>query len=116
MILIQMADKSSSFRLYYGPEFVSSAVLQWLVDNQIQCAHIEPGKPWQNGHDESFNGKFRDECLNIEWFKSRAEAKVLIEQWRRAYNAVRPHSSLSYLTPNEFINQLSEGATATAIL
>jgi putative transposase len=58
-----------------------------------------PGKPWQNGVAESFNGKFRDECLSLEWFRTRAEAKVIIESWR---NAVRPHSSLGYLTPNEF--------------
>jgi putative transposase len=60
------------------------------------------GKPWQNGADESFNGKFRDECLSLEWFSSRPEAKVVIEQWRRHYNAIRPHSSLDYLTPNAF--------------
>ena len=65
-------------------------------------ALIEPGKPWQNGVTESFNGKFRDECLSLEWFRSRAEAKVIIEAWRRHYNEVRPHSSLDYLTPNEF--------------
>lgn len=89
-----------------GPEFVSRAVLRWLSAERIETAFIEPGKPWQNGLDESFNGKFRDECLNLEWFKSRAEAKVLIEQWRQHYNDERPHSSLGYLTPNEFINQL----------
>ena len=57
----------------------------------------------QNGVAESFNGKFRDECLSLEWFRSRAEAKVLIEEWRRHFNEVRPHSSLGYLTPNEFV-------------
>ena len=60
---------------------------------------IEPGKPWQNGVTESFNGKFRDECLSLEWFRSRAEAKVIIESWRQHFNPVRPHSSLGYLTP-----------------
>ncbi len=65
---------------------------------------------------ESFNGKFRDECLNVEWFRTRREACVLIERWRRDYNAVRPHSSLGYLTPNEFINQLPREAISTAIL
>ncbi len=85
-----------------GPEFVSRALLGWIVDQGIETALIEPGKPWQNGVVESFNGKFRDECLSLEWFRSRAEAKVLIEQWRRHYNAVRPHSSLGYLTPDEF--------------
>ncbi len=85
-----------------GPEFVSQAVLRWLFANDINTAHIDPGKPWQNGVDESFNGKFRDECLNVEWFRNRHEATVLIEQWRRHYNDVRPHSSLGYRTPHEF--------------
>jgi putative transposase len=62
-----------------GPEFVSTAVLKWLTDAGIETAHIAPGKPWQNGLDESFNGKFRDECLSMEWFRPRAEAVVLIE-------------------------------------
>ncbi len=62
----------------------------------------DPGKPWQNGADESFNGKFSDECLSLEWFRTRVEAKIVIEQWRRRYNRIRPHSSLAYLTPNEF--------------
>jgi len=61
-----------------------------------------PGKPWQNGTDESFNGRLRDECLNLEWFRNRLEARVLIENWRRHYNQVRPHSSLGYRTPAEF--------------
>lgn len=73
----------------------------------IDIALIEPGKPWQNGTDESFNGKLRDECLSLEWFRSRAEARVVIENWRRHFNAVRPHSSLNYLTPHEFKQQHS---------
>jgi putative transposase len=85
-----------------GPEFVSTALLRWARDEGIDMAIIEPGKPWQNGCTESFNGKFRDECLSLEWFRSRAEAKVVIEIWRKQYNEVRPHSSLGYLTPNEF--------------
>jgi putative transposase len=85
-----------------GPEFVSAAILRWLVREGIESAHIAPGKPWQNGTDESFNGKFRDECLNAEWFRTRQEAVAIIENWRREYNAVRPHSSLGYLTPHEF--------------
>jgi putative transposase len=91
-----------------GPEFVSKALLSWIVAQGIGTALIEPGKPWQNGVTESFNGKFRDECLSLEWFRSRAEAKVIIEGWRRHFNEVRPHSSLGYLTPNEFVAQ---GAT-----
>lgn len=85
-----------------GPEFVSNAILNWLADAQIETAHIDPGKPWQNGTNESFNGKFRDECLSVEWFRTRREAQVIIEAWRRHFNAVRPHSSLAYLTPQEF--------------
>ena len=86
-----------------GPEFVSRALLSWIVGQGIETALIDPGKPWQNGATESFNGKFRDECLSLEWFRSRAEAKVVIETWRRHFNAVRPHSSLGYLTPAEFV-------------
>jgi putative transposase len=71
-----------------GPEFVSKALLSWIAEQGIATALIEPGKPWQNGVMESFNGKFRDECLSLEWFRSRAEAKVIIETWRRHYNAV----------------------------
>jgi len=88
-----------------GPEFISKSVLKWVTTSGIRTAHIDPGKPWQNGSNESFNGKFRDECLAMEWFRSRREAKVIIETWRKHYNAVRPHSSLGYLTPHEFRNQ-----------
>jgi len=99
-----------------GSEFVSRAILKWLTERNIHTALIDPGKPWQNGLDESFNGKFRDECLNMEWFRSRAEARVIIEAWRKQYNLVRPHSSLNYLTPNEFINLLPKGASQQAVL
>jgi putative transposase len=91
-----------------GPEFVSRALLRWIVATGIGSALIDPGKPWQNGACESFNGKFRDECLSLEWFRSRAEAKAVIETWRRHYNEVRPHSSLGYLTPSEFAAGLKE--------
>jgi putative transposase len=85
-----------------GPEFVSRKILRWISDEKIETALIDPGKPWQNGSNESFNGKFRDECLGMQWFQNRTEAKVLIEMWRREYNTVRPHSSLGDLTPAEF--------------
>ena len=71
-------------------------------DVRIDTALIDPGKPWQNATDESFNGKFRDEYLTLQWFRNRVDARVGIEQWRRHYNEVRPHSSLGYLTPAEF--------------
>ena len=85
-----------------GPEFVSAALLTWAVSQQIETAFIDPGKPWQNGTNESFNGKFRDECLAMEWFRNRIEAKIVIDDWRAHYNNVRPHSSLQYITPTEF--------------
>ncbi|MCL4182644.1 MAG: integrase core domain-containing protein, partial [Burkholderiaceae bacterium] len=73
-----------------GPEFVSKKILQWIIDSKIEIAHIDPGKPWQNGTDESFNGRLRDECLSLEWFRTRLEARVIIEQWRRHYNEGAP--------------------------
>ncbi len=84
-----------------GPEFIARAVKDWLERSGVQTAYIDPGKPWQNGANESFNGKLRDECLNLEWFRHRREAQIIIEQWRRHYNEVRPHSSLAYRTPME---------------
>jgi putative transposase len=86
--------------MYYGPEFVSVALLKWIAEQGIECALIDPGKPWQNGTTESFNGK--DECLAMEWFRNRLEARVVIEDWRQHYNCVRPHSSLNYETPEAF--------------
>ena len=97
-----------------GPEFVSRALLKWIIDQGIETALIDPGKPWQNGALESFNGKFRDECLNMEWFRSRGEAKVVIEAWRKHFNEVRPHSSLGYLTPDEFAAKLQHTNAAPA--
>ena len=85
-----------------GPEFVATAILRWLTAARIDTALIDPGKPWQNATDESFNGKLRDEHLSLQWFRNRVDARVSIEQWRRHYNDVRPHSSLAYLTPAEY--------------
>jgi putative transposase len=84
-----------------GPEFVANAIKVWLSTQGIGTVYIEPGKPWQNGAIESFIGKFRDECLNMEWFLNRREAQVIIESYRRYYNEERPHSSLAYRTPAE---------------
>lgn len=85
-----------------GPEFVSRALLKWTSHSGLDFALIDSGKPWQNGTAERFNGKFRDECLSMEWFRSRTEAKVLIESWRKHYNEVRLHSSLRNMTPSAF--------------
>ncbi|GIV96272.1 MAG: hypothetical protein KatS3mg057_0929 [Herpetosiphonaceae bacterium] len=94
-----------------GPEFIAHAVKRWLQDAGVRTAYIEPGKPWQNGTNESFNGKFRDECLNMEWFHNRREAQVMIEHWRREYNEERPHSSLEYRTPAEVDQAARASAT-----
>jgi putative transposase len=98
-----------------GPEFVSRAILRWLHGADIDTAAIDPGKPWQNGLNESFNGKFRDECLSLHWFKNRIDAKILIEGYRCHYNGVRPHSSLGQQTPAEFKLTLSQPNPAMAI-
>ena len=90
-----------------GPEFVSLALLKWAKDERLESVLSDPGKPWQNGTNESFNGKFRDECLAMEWFRNRLEAKVIIQDWRHHYNEIRPHSSLNYRTPAEFIAGLN---------
>jgi putative transposase len=97
-----------------GPEFVSRALLSWITEQGIRTALIDPGKPWQNGVGESFNGKFRDECLSLEWFRSRAEATVVIETWRRHFNEVRPHSSLGYQTPAAFAAGVRRAASREA--
>ena len=97
---------------------MACAILRWSRAAQIETALIDPGKPWQNGADESFNGKFRDEFLTLQWFRNRVDAKVGIEQWRRHYNEVRPHSSLGYRTPAEFkatvAATITEGGSAAA--
>jgi putative transposase len=82
-----------------GSEFTSRVLDQWAYTNKVKLHFIEPGKPTQNGHIESFNGKLRDECLNTEWFTSLDEARTLIESWRNDYNDVRPHSALDQMPP-----------------
>ena len=83
----------------YGSEFIATAVQKWLGQIGVNTLYITPGSPWENGYNESFNGSLRDELLNGEIFYSLAEARVLIEAWRRHYNTIRPHSSLGYRPP-----------------
>jgi putative transposase len=90
-----------------GSEFTAQAVQDWLSQNNVGPAFIPPGKPWKNGFVESFHDKFRDECLQREWFQSLLEAKVVIEKWRLHYNTQRPHSSLAYQTPANFAAQFT---------
>ena len=85
-----------------GAEFVATVVQLWLAESGVQTLYIEPGKPWQNGKEERFNGTVRDECLNLHVFSSLAEAHVRLSAFRQHYNAERPHSRLGYLTPLEF--------------
>ena len=92
-------------RVDHGPEFTSLALDAWAHARGVKLAFIQPGKPTQNAYIESFNGRFRDECLNDHWFMSLHEARVLIEEWRKDYNLNRPHSSLGYITPAEFAAQ-----------
>jgi len=85
-----------------GPEFISQALDRWAFANGVALHFIQPGKPVQNAHVESFNGRFRDECLSQAYFPTLARARVEIELWREDYNRVRPHSSLDYRTPAAF--------------
>ena len=113
--LISVRGAPKYLRSDNGPEFVSRAVLRWLQDAGVETAPIDPGKPWQNGANESFNGKFRDECLGMQWFKNRIDAKVVIEDWRKMYNGIRPHSSLNNLTPMEYARKISRTSPEQAI-
>jgi putative transposase len=97
--LMSLHGRPTYLRSDNGPEFVAKRVKEWLKAGGVQTTYIEPGKPWQNGTNESFNSKLRDECLNMQWFRNRAEAKIIIERWRRHYNEDRPHSSLDHQTP-----------------
>jgi putative transposase len=96
-----------------GPEFTAHRVREWLARVEVKTLFIEPGSPWENGYVESFNGKLRDELLNREVFDTLLEAKVLVERWRRAYNTVRPHSSLGYQPPAPQAIQPCSFASAT---
>ena len=105
----RVLDQAARFRGYpkairtdQGPEFTGKALDQWAYQHGVQLKLIQAGKPTQNAFIESFNGRFRDECLNDHWFTSLPQARILIAAWRRDYNQHRPHSSLDYLTPAEF--------------
>lgn len=91
-----------TIRTDQGPEFTGKALDQWAYEHKVELRLIEAGKPTQNAYVESFNGKFRDECLNEHWFRSLSEAREIIASWTRDYNQQRPHSSLGYQTPAEF--------------
>jgi putative transposase len=102
-----------------GPEFTARAIQRRLASQGVETRYIEPGSPWQNGFAESFNGKFRDECLNMEVFYTVVDAQIIVSAWQHEYNTQRPHSSLNYQTPAEFRlaweqKQLSQSASPQA--
>jgi|TARA_R110001583_G_scaffold195415_1_gene372961 putative transposase len=98
-----------------GPKFTGKALDQWAYRHGVELKLIQPGKPMQNGYVESFNGKFRDECLNEHWFRDLAHAREKISNWRLDYSEQRPHSSLVYQTPLEFASALRLGKTDSAV-
>jgi putative transposase len=91
-----------------GPEFAGRALDEWAYRKGVKLNFIRPGKPIENAYIESFNGRFRDECLNTNWFLSLKHAKAVIEEWRKDYNEVRPHSSLNGSTPKEYAVMTAE--------
>ena len=109
--LMRLYGKPAWIRSDHGAEFTAVRVMRWLRDQAIGPAFIAPGSPWQNGFVESFNGKLRDELLNREWFRSRVEARILIEQWRQFYNEQRPHSAHGYQPPAQVRHRWLESPT-----
>lgn len=97
-----------------GSEFISKALDLWAYENKVTLDFSRPGKPTDNPYIESFNGSFRDECLNLHWFLSLEDAREKIETWRQDYNSFRPHSSLDGLTPNQFSEKQMEAAQNTS--
>ena len=92
-----------------GPELTSRHFLAWCIERQIELVHIQPGKPTQNAHVESFHGRLREECLAVSWFQNLFDARRKISAWRKEYNELRPHSSLGYKTPKEFAEAQAVG-------
>jgi putative transposase len=102
-----------ALRMDNGPELTSRHFLAWCIERKITMHHIQPGKPMQNGYVESFNGRFRDECLNANWFSNLFDARIKIAVWRNDYNSARPHSGLAYQTPDEFAAQWQRPSSST---
>jgi len=100
--IIQTRGAPVAIRSDNGPEMSSRHFLAWCIEKRIDAIHIQPGKPTQNAHVESFHGRLRDECLNVSWFWNLFDARRKIAAWRVEYNCERPHSALGYLTPKEF--------------
>jgi putative transposase len=107
--IIEHRGEPRSIRCDNGPELTSRHFLAWCIEKKIELVHIQPGKPTQNAHVESFHGRLREECLLISWFQNLFDARRKIAIWRHDYNEQRPHSSLNYRTPAEFARQASYG-------
>ena len=101
-ILWDVVSDCDSFRIYYGSEFISRKLDEWAFMNGVRLDFIKPGRPTENSFIESFNGRLRDECLNMNVFHSIQEAREKLEAWRIDYNTKRPHGSLGDLTPCEY--------------
>ncbi|ELY2043108.1 IS3 family transposase [Enterobacter ludwigii] len=99
----------ATIRTDQGPEFTCRALDQWAFEHGVELRLIQPGKPTQNGFIESFNGRFRDECLNEHWFSDILHARKTINDWRQDYNECRPHLALNYQTPSEFAARWRNG-------
>jgi putative transposase len=108
--LIELRSCPLSITVDHGPEFEGQVLDAWAYRHGIRLAFIRPGKPVENAYIESFNGKFRDECLNEHWFVTMDHARRVIERWREEYNGERPHSSLGDLTPNEYAQGLADSS------
>jgi putative transposase len=102
------AARPRSITVDHGTEFTSRALEDWAYQRGVQLDFIRPGKPVENAHIESFNGRLRDECLNVHQFESLEDARRKIEAWRLDYNQHRPHGALGYLTPSEFVTHRQE--------
>src|SRR5258708_29021617 len=107
--LIEERGRAESVRSDNGPEFTSRRMLGWAEERKINLVHIQPGRPMQNGHVESFHGRLRDECLNASWFRTLNDVRRALDNYRQEYNCERPHSSLAYRTPAEFRIALGYG-------
>ena len=107
--LIEERGLPENVRSDNGPEFTSRRMLGWAEERKINLVHIQPGRPMQNGHVESFHGRLRDECLNVSWFRTLNDVRRTLDNYRQEYNCERPHSSLAYRTPAEFRRALGCG-------
>jgi len=113
--IIETRGAPAAIRSDNGPEMTSRHFLAWCIERRIDAIHIQPGKPTQNAHVESFHGRLRDECLNVSWFWNLFDARRQIAAWRMEYNSERPHSALGYLTPAEFAARAASPSPASNI-